>query len=513
LSFASVAFLFYFLPATAAVFFVLGFSRQAQNVWLFFAGLAFCALGDPALALALLASVCVCTALGLLVERARLRGCGPRALAALACAFPLALLFFVRCLPGVWASGAGGGFPWAWEAAGAGLAGIGGAGAGLGFGAAGGAGLGFGAAGSAGLGLGMAGAVLPFMRPPFVAFFTLQALSYLLDVARGEAKAERNPVSVGLSVAFFPRLLAGPVLRHKDIAPRLRERRVTWEDFSGGVCRFAAGLGKTALIAYPLRQAADYAFQMSALHDGAGVSVALAWLGLAAYSLRLFHGFAGCSDMAVGLSRMFGFAAKENFDSPYAALSLTDFWRRWHISLSDWFRDYLWPLTGERAGAETDGGRAARRSLVVWLCVGLWHGAALTHVVWALWHFFWLTAERVTRLAGRSVPGPLRRLYVLLAVGIGWIFFRAPDMAGAFAYLRAAFGLSRNALADAAALMLLREYWPVFLAGALLSAPLATALGSPRTPRAVAVLRALAPAAIFFGGLLSVVRAGGAIWA
>jgi alginate O-acetyltransferase complex protein AlgI len=471
LSFASVAFLFYFLPATAAVFFAFGFSRRAQNAWLFLAGIGFCAFGDPALSLVLLASVCVCTALGLLVERARLRGCGPRAAGALACAFPLVLLFFVRCLPD---AGAAGGLADAADAA---------------------------------------GPALPFMRPLFIAFFTLQALSYLLDIARGEARAERNPVFVGLSVAFFPRLLAGPVLRHRDIAPCLRARRVTWEDFSGGVCRFAAGLGKTALLAYPLRQAADYAFRMSAADGDTGISVALAWAGLAAYALQLFHGFAGCSDMAVGLSRMFGFTAKENFDFPYAALSLTDFWRRWHISLSDWFREYLWPLAGERADAETDGGRATRRSLVVWLCIGLWHGAAVTQVVWAVWHFFLLTAERVTRLDRRSVPGLLRRLYVLTAVGIGWIFFRAPDSASAFAYLRAAFGLSQNALADDAALMLLREYWPVFLAGALFSAPLARALCGSPSPRAAAVLRALALTAVFFGSLLSLVRAGGVIWA
>jgi alginate O-acetyltransferase complex protein AlgI len=463
--------LFAFLPVTTAIHFALGFSRRAQDLWLFLAGLAFCAIGDPVTALALLVSVFACTALGRAVERARARGARTRTVTALACAFPLGLLFLVRYLPALLP-----GLPWAADA--------------------------------------NAGAVLPFMRPFGIAFFTLQALSYLLDIARGEAAAERNPVSVGLSVAFFPRLLAGPLLRHAEIAPQLRARRVTWEAFSGGICRFAVGLGKTALIAYPLRQAADYVFRLSALREGtdggASVSALLMWLGVAAYALQLYHGFSGCSDMSVGLCRMFGFAEKENFDYPYTARSVTDFWRRWHISLSDWFRTYLWPPFD---GSENPGdGRAARRSLAVLLCVGLWYGAAQTYVFWALWHFFWLTAERVTRFDKRSVPDPLRRLYALLAVGIGWVFFRAPDPASAFACLRIAFGLSRNAFADGAALMLLREYWPVFLFGILASVPLARALDASLPGRPAAVLRVLALAAVFFGGLLCLVRAGGVIW-
>jgi alginate O-acetyltransferase complex protein AlgI len=486
LSFASVAFLFYFLPATTAVFFALGFSRRAQDRWLLLAGLAFCALGDPAVALGLLVCVLACTALGLLAERARKRGGLPWT-AALACAFPLALFFLVRCLPILLPA-----LPWAPDVAG-----------------------GANADAPGGANATAAGAVLPFMRPIGLAFFTLQALSYLLDVARGEAPAERSPVAVGLSVAFFPRLLAGPILRHAEIAPRLRTRRVTWDDFSEGICRFIAGLGKTALIAYPMRQVADYVFRMAALHEGAdggaGLSVTLAWAGLAAYALQLYCGFSGCSDMAVGLSRMFGFAAKENFDSPYTARSLTDFWRRWHISLSDWFRAYLWAPPDESTDA--DGGRAARRSFVVWLCIGLWHGAAPTLIIWALWQFFWLTVERITRLDRREIPGTLRRLYLSVVVGIGLIFFRAPDTANAFAYLRAALGLSRNAFTDGSLLMLLREYWPVFLAGILICAAPRVRLPRAFLPGfAAAALRALALATVFFTALLCVVRAGGVIW-
>ncbi|MDR1573023.1 MAG: hypothetical protein LBS24_01790, partial [Clostridiales Family XIII bacterium] len=431
MSFASIAFLFYFLPATAAICFALGFSRNAQNAWLFFAGLVFCAFGDPVTALALLVSVFACVALGLAVERARERGRRTKVVLAAACAFPLGLLFLVRYLPALLKD-----LPWA-------------AGA-------------------------VADGALPFLRPFGMAFFTLQALSYLMDVGRGEAAAERNPVSVGLSLAFFPRLLAGPILRHAEFAPQIRERRVTWEAFSDGVCRFAVGLGKVCMLAYPLRQAADYVFQMSALRastdGGESVSALLAWLGLAAYALQLFHGFCGYSDMACGLSRMFGFTSVKNFDAPYTALSVTDFWRRWHISLSDWFRTYFWPPFDEDEGAR--GGRAAWYSLAVWLCIGLWHNATETCVIWALWHFFWLTAERVTRFEQRNVPSSVRRLYTLFTIGIGWIFFRAPDLWSAFSYLRDVFGLSRNAFADGAVLMLLREYWPVLLLGAFFAGSL-----------------------------------------
>jgi alginate O-acetyltransferase complex protein AlgI len=476
LSFSSVAFLIYFLPVTAAIFFALGFSRQAQNAWLFLAGLVFCAWGDPATAVALLVSVFACTAFGLAAERAQESGRRrARTVTALGCAFPLGLLFLVRCLPALLS-----GLPWA---------------------------------------AAETGAVLPFMRPVGIAFFTLQALSYLLDVSRGEAAAERNPVSVGLSVAFFPRLLAGPILRHAEIAPQLRERRTDFAAFADGVCRFVLGFGKVTMIAYPLRQAADYVFALSAVREGAdgseSISVALAWLGVIAYALQLYHGFSGYTDMAVGLSRMFGFTARENFDHPYAARSVTEFWRRWHISLSDWFRIYIWPpFDGRGAGADSnaDGGRAARNSLAVWLCIGLWHGAALTYIIWAFWHFFWLTVERVTAFDRRSVPGLLRRLYVWIAVGVGWIFFRAHSAADAFSYLRTALGLSRNAFAGSAVLMLLREYWPAFLLALLLSAPLSR-FGDAVLPKALAeIFRVLALAVFLFGGLICLVRAGAVIW-
>jgi alginate O-acetyltransferase complex protein AlgI len=477
LAFSDTIFLLYFLPATTVIYFALGFSRRAQNVWLFLAGLVFCAFGDPVLAPALLAAVFVCTGLGLAIERERARGRAPGPVTAAACAFPVGLLLLVRYAPALFP-----GLPWAADG-------------------------------------GVADGLLTFVRPFGISFFTLQALSYLLDVSRGDAAAEGDPIAVGLSLAFFPRLLAGPFLRHAEIASRIRERRVTRNAFSGGICRFAAGLGKTALLAYPLRQLADYVFRMSAANGdangGAGIPVALAWLGVAAYALQLYHGFSGCSDMAAGLSRMFGFPAGRNFNYPYTAGSVTGFWRRWHISLSAWFRLYVWPPFDSPAGA--DGGRAARNSLIVWLLIGLWHGAAQTFILWGLWHFFWITAEHVIRLEQRRIPAAARRLYVWVTVGIGWIFFRAPDLQSAFSYLRNALGLSQNGFFGGAVPVLLWEYWPFLLAGILFAAPLAPGFRARAAKRSIrgrltAALYPVAFAVLFAGSLIYLIRAGGAVW-
>jgi alginate O-acetyltransferase complex protein AlgI len=477
LAFSDTIFLLYFLPATAVIYFAVGFSRRAQNIWLFISGLIFCAFGEPVLALALFAAVFVCTALGLAIERENARGRAPGPITAAACAFPIGLLLLFRYAPALFPV-----LPWAAY-------------------------------------IDAADGLLTFVRPLGISFFTLQALSYLLDVSRGDAAAERDPIAVGLSLAFFPRLLAGPFLRHAEIAPRIRKRRVTRNAFSGGICRFAVGLGKTALLAYPLRQLADYVFRMSAANGdangGAGVPVALAWLGVAAYALQLYHGFSGCSDMAAGLSRMFGFSAGKNFDYPYTADSVTGFWRRWHTSLSAWFRLYVWPPFDNPAGA--DGGRAARNSLIVWLLICLWHGVAQTFILWGLWHFFWITVEHVVRLEQRRVPAAARRLYVWVTVGIGWIFFRAPDLQSAFSYLRNALGLSQNGFFDGAILMLLREYWPFLLAGILFAmppAPRLRALAAKRTIRGrlTAALYPVAFVALFAGSLIYLIRAGGAVW-
>jgi alginate O-acetyltransferase complex protein AlgI len=304
---------------------------------------------------------------------------------------------------------------------------------------------------------------------------------------------------------------------YADALPAPRTACVAWEDFCEGICRFVTGFGKVTLLAHPLKRAADYAFRMLALSESSvGViqtPAALAWIGIAAYGLQLLHGFSGLSDMACGLSRVFGFASVENFNYPYAARSVTDFHRRWYISLSDWLRVFL----GLNICGEEEGARAMWGCLFAMLLTGLWYGASATFLVWALWHFLWIMTERVTRFEHRYVPTPLRSVYVLFTVGIGWIFFRAPDIGAAFAYLRVVLGLARNAFLGDEALMLLLEYWPFFAAGLFFAAPFASRLrallpGCVAGARPAAVLRTIALMLVFAMGFLCVVREGGVIW-
>lgn len=265
--------------------------------------------------------------------------------------------------------------------------------------------------------------------PIGISFFTFQAISYLVDVARGAVPPQRRFVDLALFIALFPQLIAGPIVRYKDLAAQLADRHLRLPEVAEGVRRFTIGLSKKVLVANPLGVPADAIFALPAVELAPGV----AWFGLVCYSLQIYFDFSGYSDMAIGLGRLFGFRLPENFDRPYRARSITDFWRRWHISLSTWFRDYLYvPLGGNRRGPW----RTHRNLFVVFLLCGLWHGASWTFVVWGLAHGGLLVFER-SRL-GRGVadwPEPLARAYCLLGVALAWVFFRCETLADAGRYL------------------------------------------------------------------------------
>lgn len=279
-----------------------------------------------------------------------------------------------------------------------------------------------------------AGRWTPVHLPIGISFFIFQALSYVLDVASRHAHVERNPARLGLYISLFPQLIAGPIVRWREIAPALQHRRETMAAAASGIRRFTVGLAKKVLIANVLAEPADLAFNLAP----EGLSIGAAWWGLACYAGQIYFDFSGYSDMASGLGRLFGFELPENFRYPYAARSMTEFWRRWHITLSTWFRDYLYiPLGGNRGGAL----RTARNLAIVFVLCGLWHGAAWTFLAWGVWHGALLAIERPWR--GRAVASwttPLRHAYVLLAVGIGWVLFRSSNFAAAFQYLRALVG-------------------------------------------------------------------------
>jgi len=273
----------------------------------------------------------------------------------------------------------------------------------------------------------------PVHLPIGISFFTFQALSYVVDVYRGTARARRNPFDVALYISLFPQLIAGPIVRFQDFADQIREREVRLADLAFGVERFVLGLGKKVLIANTVAVPADAIFDM----PRSELTLGLSWLGLVCYTLQIYFDFSGYSDMAIGLGRMFGFRFRENFLHPYVAASMAEFWRRWHVSLSSWFRDYLYiPLGGNRHG----GLRTHVNLVVVFFLTGLWHGASWQFVVWGLYHGAFLTVERALR-GRRPAPRPLAHAYVLLAVMGGWVFFRSEDLPAARAYVEALVGL------------------------------------------------------------------------
>ena len=269
----------------------------------------------------------------------------------------------------------------------------------------------------------------PAHLPAGISFFTFQALSYLVDVYRQTVPAERRLVNCGLYIAMFPQLLAGPIVRYRDLAGQLLRRSVSREGLAAGAERFVLGLGKKVLLADPLGIQADRIFLLPA----ADLNTPVAWLGAFCYSLQLYYDFSGYSDMAIGLGRMFGFVLPENFNYPYISRSIREFWRRWHMSLSAWLRDYLYiPLGGNRRGPA----RTLCNLFIVFLLCGLWHGANWTFVLWGAWHGLFLVLERlVPDRPNSKILQAGGWLYATLVVLLGWVLFRSPDLASALRYL------------------------------------------------------------------------------
>lgn len=421
MNFSSVLFVFAFLPLVLSVYFVV--RPSLRNVWLLIASLVFYAWGEPVIVLVMLASIVANWAFGLWVDRARTVG-GGRGVVALAVVFNLGLLVFFKYTD------------WLWSGASEAL-----------------------------LALGWRNDDLPTIGSLFergsnlhtillddrgqirlpigISFFTFQAFSYVIDVYRRDGRVQRNLFDVALYVALFPQLIAGPIVRYRDVAEQIVHRVVNLEGFALGVRRFIIGLGKKTLIANVCAQCADQIFGGN--NSGfVGVAMgemttAVAWLGIVAYTLQIYFDFSGYSDMAIGLGHMFGFTFKENFAYPYIARSITDFWRRWHISLSSWFRDYVYiPLGGNRGSSL----RTYRNLLIVFFVTGLWHGASLNFIIWGLYHGLFLLIERAG-LAKRleRLPAIVGHVYALLVVLIGWVFFRAADLSSAVAYLQKMAGL------------------------------------------------------------------------
>lgn len=298
---------------------------------------------------------------------------------------------------------------------------------------------------------GLLGTNIPLTELPLpigISFYTFQSMSYIIDVYRGTAKAQRNWIDFGTYVALFPQLVAGPIIQYNSLDEQLRKRSVNTEKFAAGVRRFIIGLAKKVLLANNIGLLWD---AISKSEPGA-LPVLTAWLGIIAFAFQIYFDFSGYSDMAIGLGLMFGFQFNENFNKPYIAQSITDFWRRWHISLGSWFREYVYiPLGGNRRGL----GIQIRNILIVWVLTGIWHGASWNFLLWGLYFGIILMTEKWfgLRLLSR-MPRLIRHIYAIFLILIGWVLFAFDELPSVWSYLRAMFGLNDQPLLDSATIYL-----------------------------------------------------------
>ncbi len=276
--------------------------------------------------------------------------------------------------------------------------------------------------------------LLELALPIGISFYTFQTISYIIDVYRGNARVQKNIISYGAYVTMFPQLIAGPIVQYKTIDEQLRHRTETADEFAEGVMRFMIGLGKKVLLA----NNAGLLWDTIRVMDTGTLPVLTAWIGIAAYTFQIYFDFSGYSDMAIGLGHMFGFRFLENFDHPYESKSATEFWRRWHISLGTWFREYVYiPLGGNRAGKLG----LIRNTMAVWLLTGIWHGADWNFMIWGVYYGILLLLEKmVYGNVLKKLPSVIQHIYCMLVVMIGWFIFSFNEISGGMGYLGAMFG-------------------------------------------------------------------------
>ena len=309
---------------------------------------------------------------------------------------------------------------------------------------------------------GMGIPLLKLALPVGISFYTFQCLSYTIDVYRGTAEVQKDPIAFGAYVTLFPQLIAGPIVRYVDVARELKHRSHSWENVSYGLRRFLVGLGKKVILAD------NFALLVKLFRESGEPSVLFYWMYAIAFMLNIYFDFSGYSDMAIGLGRIFGFHFLENFNYPYLSKSITEFWRRWHMSLGSWFRDYVYiPLGGNRVSR----GRWIFNILTVWMLTGAWHGAAWNFVLWGLLYALFLLLEKwVPGL--QKLPGVLRHGYVLLIVMLGFVLFNAETISQAGSDIAALFGFGGLPAVTAETMYYLRSYGPLFVMGFVGSTPI-----------------------------------------
>jgi alginate O-acetyltransferase complex protein AlgI len=421
----------------AVYYLVLRKHRPAQNLFLLLASLGFYAWGEPWFVWVLLLSITANWAFGLLMGRWRTNRRGSRVIIMLMLVFNLSIIFIFKYLMFTLDN----------------LNRL----------------------------FGMSLEVARIVLPIGISFFTFQAISYVLDIFYERGTVQKNPLNVGLYIVFFPQLIAGPIIRYETVSEQIMGRKETFADFSHGVTRFLFGFSKKILLANNFAVLADRSFNMLG-YDG--LSVAYAWMGILAYAFQIYFDFSGYSDMAIGLGKMFGFHFPENFSYPYISRSISEFWRRWHISLGSWFREYVYiPLGGSRVRSKR---RLLLNLLVVWGLTGLWHGANWTFISWGLLYFMLIAAEKLISFEKRLMPLADRsrlvsagmRLYTLLAVLFGWVLFRAESLTDALRYMKIMVFASSAPVINISAVMDFRENLVIFFFGVLFSMPVAKKLSA-----------------------------------
>ena len=422
--FSSIVFLFFFLPCVLILYYLAYFSRGLKNIILLLSSLFFYWWGEPRFVIMMILSIIVNYIFGLLVDKYRDVHNKGKIFLIMACIYNLGILFIFKYLTFILKN-----FNMNMESK-----------------------------------IPIPNIVLPIG----ISFFTFQALSYVIDVYRGDAKVQKNPLNIGLYIALFPQLVAGPIVRYNSIEEQINGRNETWDKFSVGTCRFIVGLAKKILISNSVAIIAQKAFTMNAINP---IAVTYAWLGAVAYTLQIYFDFSGYSDMAIGLGLMFGFKFEENFNYPYISKSVSEFWRRWHISLGNWFKDYVYfPMGGSRVKNKD---KVIKNLLVVWVLTGVWHGAEWTFLIWGMWHFLFIAIEKLTNFHKKPGKPILKNIYVLLVVIIGWVIFGAKDIKEAGNYLSSMFGINGNILWGSETIMFLREYWMFILSAVIFSTPIA----------------------------------------
>lgn len=306
---------------------------------------------------------------------------------------------------------------------------------------------------------------IPNIRLPLgISFFTFQALSYIIDVYRKEVPVQRKITNLGLYITAFPQLIAGPIVRYNTVNEQIKIRSHTVEKFSEGIKRFLLGLGKKVLLANSLGSLANASFESMGT-----LTLLSAWLGIIAYTFQIYYDFSGYSDMAIGLGKIFGFEYEENFNYPYISKSITEFWRRWHISLGTWFKDYVYvPLGGNRLNILKN----IRNLFIVWFLTGMWHGASWNYIIWGLYFGVLLLIERNTVDLRKKIPGFINLSITFILVVIGWVFFRIEDMTLSLVYLKTMFNIGTMGLIDVESRINLHDNIILLFASFILASPI-----------------------------------------